>query len=208
MEERIYGFTPSVIDGSERVFEGDDKVELPERYSYRAYLPNVLDQGSDSICVPCAVSAFLNWRGNLKNGITKDNNISLYDIYESRTNYGEGMSYKDAFKYLKNNGVKSKLGKLKIKSYGKINSILALKYAIVMNGPCCGALPVYSERNEFWKELTGDRFLGGHAISIVGYDEKGFFIRNSWGTSFGDDGYIHIANEDMDLMMEIWTIIE
>ena len=208
MEERIYGFTPSVIDGSERVFEGDDKVELPERYSYRAYLPNVLDQGSDSICVPCAVSAFLNWRGNLKNGITKDNNISLYDIYESRTNYGEGMSYKDAFKYLKNNGVKSKLGKLKIKSYGKINSILALKYAIVMNGPCCGALPVYSERNEFWKELTGDRFLGGHAISIVGYDEKGFFIRNSWGTSFGDDGYIHIANEDMNLMMEIWTIID
>ena len=208
MEERIYGFTPSVIDGSERVFEGDDKVELPERYSYRAYLPNVLDQGSESICVPCTVSAFLNWRENLKNGITKDNDISLYDIYESRTNYGEGMSYKDAFKYLKNNGVKSKLGKLKIKSYGKINSILALKYAIVMNGPCCGALPVYSERNEFWKELTGDRFLGGHAISIVGYDEKGFFIRNSWGTSFGDDGYIHIANEDMNLMMEIWTIID
>lgn len=207
MEERIYGFTPSIIDGSEKVFEGNDKVELPEKYTYRPYLPDVLNQGSESICVPCTLSAFLNWRENLKNGITKDNNVALYDIYDSRTNYGEGMSYKDAFKYLKNKGVKSKAGNLKIHSYGKVNSILALKYAIVMNGPCCGALPVYSEREEFWKQLNGDRYLGGHAISIIGYDEEGFFIRNSWGANFGDNGYVHIKNDDMNKMIEIWTII-
>ena len=208
MEERIYGFTPSVIDGSERIFEGDEKIELPERYSYRAYLPEVLDQGIYSICVPCTVSAFLNWRENLKNGDTKDNDIALFDIYKSKTNLGEGMTYKEAFKYLKNNGVKSKAGTLKIKSYGKINSILALKYAIVMNGPCCGALPVYSEFEDFWIKRPGDKFYGGHAISIIGYDEDGFFIRNSWGDSFGDDGYTYIKNDEMNAMMEIWTIIE
>lgn len=208
MEERIYGFTPSVIDGSERIFEGDEKIELPERYSYRAYLPEVLDQGRDSICVPCTVSAFLNWRENLKNGDTKDNDIALFDIYKSKTNLGEGMTYKEAFNYLKKNGVKSKAGILKIKAYGKVNSILALKYAIIMNGPCCGALPVYSEFEDFWIKRSGDNFLGGHAISIIGYDEDGFFIRNSWGDSFGDDGYTYIKNDEMNAMIEIWTIIE
>lgn len=207
MEERVFGFKPSVIDGTERIFEGDEKIELPEKYTYKAYLPQVLDQGSDSICVPCTVSAYLNWKENLKNGDTKDNKIALYDIYKSRTNTGEGMTYKDAFHYLRHNGVKSKSGILKINSYGKINNILALKYAIVMNGPCCGALPVYSNDKEFWKKKYGDKMLGGHAISIVGYDEGGFFIRNSWGSSFGDNGYTYIKNEDMDIMIEMWTII-
>ena len=117
------------------------------------------------------------------------------------------MTYKDAFHYLRHDGVKSKSGNLKINLYGKINDILALKYAIVMNGPCCGALPVYSNDKEFWKKKYGDTLLGGHAISIIGYDEGGFFIRNSWGSSFGDDGYTYIKNEDMDIMIEMWTII-
>ena len=108
MEERVFGFKPSIIDGTERIFEGNEKIELPEKYTYKAYLTKVLDQGSDSICVPCAVSAYLNWKENLRNGYIKDNKISLYDIYESRTNDGDGMTYKDAFHYLRHNGVKSK----------------------------------------------------------------------------------------------------
>lgn len=33
----------------------------------------------------------------------------------------------------------------------------------------------------------------GHAVTIVGYDEVGFIIKNSWGTSWGRDGYARIA---------------
>lgn len=208
MGKRIFGFKPSIIDGTERIFDGDEKIELPEKYTFKAYLPQVIDQGSDSICVPCTVSAYLNWKENLKNGDIKDNKVSLFEIYNAKTNDGEGMTYKDAFGYLKHKGVNSKSGILKINSYGKINNILALKYAIVMNGPCCGALPVYSYEKEFWKKKKGSRFLGGHAISIIGYDEGGFFIRNSWGSDFGDNGYTYIENKDMDIMMEMWTIID
>lgn len=40
-----------------------------------------------------------------------------------------------------------------------------------------------------------------HAVNIVGYgtDEKGqnyFKIRNSWTTSWGEQGYIRLANDD------------
>jgi len=34
---------------------------------------------------------------------------------------------------------------------------------------------------------------GGHAVAIVGYDESGFIIRNSWGTTWGKDGFAHAS---------------
>lgn len=33
---------------------------------------------------------------------------------------------------------------------------------------------------------------GGHAVTIVGYDDRGFLIKNSWGESWGDGGYATI----------------
>ena len=208
MEEKLFGFKPSQIDGTERIFSADETIELPDKYTYRPYLPQVLDQGDQPICVPCTVSAYLNWRENLKNGETKDNKISLFDIYKVRANKGEGMTYKDAFKFLRHNGVKSKEGVLKINAYGMIKNIENLRYALVMNGPCCGALPVYNIDSDFWIKKPCDKLMGYHAISIVGYDEEGFFLRNSWGSGFGDRGYTHIKNNDMDKMLEIWTIID
>ena len=35
----------------------------------------------------------------------------------------------------------------------------------------------------------GGTGYGGHAVTIVGYDERGFLVKNSWGTTWGDDGY-------------------
>lgn len=207
MEEIMFGFMPSEIDGTEKIFNGDEKIELPNKYTYRPYLPKVINQGERSICVPCTMSAYLNWRENLKDGVTKDNHISLDEIYDSRTNGGEGMTYKAAFKFLRTEGVKSDNGKLKISSYGRITDALTLKYALVMNGPCFGALPVYNSNHDFWEKYPNDKLLGYHAISIVGYDEEGFFIRNSWGTSFGDKGYTHIKNNDLQIMLEMWTVI-
>lgn len=208
MSEIMFGFKPSEIDGTERIFNGDEKIELPEKYTYRPYLPKVIDQGERSICVPCTISAYLNWRENLKDGKIKDNSISLDDIYNSRSNTNDGMTYKDAFKYLRHDGVKSKNGKLKITTYGRITNPLMLKYAIVMNGPCFGALPVYNNDYDFWNKKAGDELKGYHAISIIGYNEDGFFIRNSWGESFGDKGYTHIADNELNKMLELWTIIE
>lgn len=204
----MFGFKPSEIDGSEKIFNGSEKIELPKEYTYRPYLPKVIDQGERSICVPCTMSAYLNWRENLKDGVTKDNHISLDEIYKSRTNSGEGMTYKAAFKFLRTNGVKSDNGKLKISLYSRVLNPITLRYALVMNGPCFGALPVYNSNHDFWEKYPNDKLLGYHAISIVGYDEDGFIIRNSWGVSFGDKGYTHIKNEDIDKMLEIWTVIE
>ncbi len=208
MRDLVLGCIPSKMDGSERIFSVEEEVTLPSYYSYVDTLPSVLDQGSEQICVPCTVSSYLNWRENLRVGSIKDNGVSLYEIYRSRTNNGEGMTYKDALSYLRKKGVKSDVGRLHIKQYGRVMSIMMLKYAIIMNGPCFGALPVFSDRDKFWKKTYGDIFMGYHAIAIVGYDEEGFIIRNSWGDNFGDNGYVTIPYNDFKELIEIWTVME
>lgn len=208
MEKKNYGFVKSVIDGSEIIFGCPAGETIPEKYSYREYLPNVIDQGNLSICVPCSLSAYLNWKMNIESGEVKDNSVHLFEIYKSRTNNGEGMTFKDAFKFLRHGGVSTNKGKVQIGTYGKINSINDLRHAIVLNGPCFGALPVYNDRCEFWNKGGKDRLVGYHAISIVGYDEDGFVIRNSWGDKYCDNGYTKIKYDDFDRLIEVWTVID
>jgi len=202
------GFVPSVIDGSELSFEHNAQVTLPEKYSYVNVLPQVINQGKLSICVPCSLSAYLNWKANLHVLTNDDNSIALFDIYNSRENKGEGMTFKAAFKYLRNHGVDSAVGNLMIGHYGKVNEIKDLQFAIISNGPCFGALPVYGAYCDFWNKKKGTTIQGYHAISIVGYDQEGFIIRNSWGKQFCNDGYTKINYKDFKKMLEVWTVID
>lgn len=205
-----YGYAQSVMDGSEQKFQVLKSMDIPESYSYVPYLPKVLNQGDQPICVPCSLSAFLNWNINVDTDGNnhRDNNIYLLDIFNSRTTSGNNsMSFKDALHYLRHNGVESDKGNLKIDSYAMVKSELPLKQALILNGPAVGGLPVWNESNYFWKKNAGDTFQGGHAISIVGYDKNGLIIRNSWGESFGKDGYIYLDWDDLKNFYEIWTMI-
>ncbi len=38
-----------------------------------------------------------------------------------------------------------------------------------------------------------ERYYGGHAVTIVGFDDYGFWIKNSWGTEWGEGGYARIS---------------
>ena len=211
---RNYGFKMSKLDGTEYEFKVTKNLSLPFTYSYKKYLPPILNQGEKSICVPCALSAHLDWNYNVDNNgkIFKENKILLNDIYEARKDKTKdnGMQIKEALDYLRKIGVKSKNGLMKIRNYAKVTSTVALKYALIMNGPCIGALRVYNEnKTDFWnRDFTGQDFLGGHAVAIVGYDEKGFIIRNSWGNSYGRGGYSTISYDEANKFLELWTIYD
>ena len=201
------GFENSTIDGSEYVFGSGMQVnQIPKSYSYQKFLPKVINQYDSPICVPCSIGSYLNWRENLKTGVRQDNGINYYEIYDTFGNEA-GMTFKDAFKYLRHNGVSSDVGLLKIGAYAMVKSSYGLRLAILMNGPCFGALPVYNSTDEFWIKREGDNLLAYHAIAIVGYDEGGFIIRNSWGTEYGDNGYGYIENKNINKFIELWTVI-
>ena len=59
-----------------------------------------------------------------------------------------------------------------------------------------GILYVTAVVHSGWDRVATDglipwerRKLGGHAFAIVGFDERGFWIQNSWGTGWGRKGY-------------------
>lgn len=41
-----------------------------------------------------------------------------------------------------------------------------------------------------------DSLLGGHAFALVGYNERGFIVQNSWGTGWGACGFAVMPYED------------
>lgn len=48
---------------------------------------------------------------------------------------------------------------------------------------------------------------GGHAFAIVGYNSKGFWIQNSWGDDWGDDGLALWLYEDWATnIMDAWVV--
>lgn len=41
-----------------------------------------------------------------------------------------------------------------------------------------------------------DEILGGHAFAIVAFDERGFWIQNSWGPDWGHQGFALVSYQD------------
>ncbi len=57
-----------------------------------------------------------------------------------------------------------------------------------------------------------EAFLGGHAIILIGYDDKTklFKFRNSWGSNWGDNGNGYLPYkyiQDRNLAMDFWRIM-
>ena len=52
----------------------------------------------------------------------------------------------------------------------------------------------------------GSALKGGHAFCIVGYNQKGFLVQNSWGPQWGDEGVALWLYEDWALnLMDAWV---
>lgn len=55
----------------------------------------------------------------------------------------------------------------------------------------------YTDKTTVLKEYDKENQKGGHAVVLVGYTKDHFIIRNSWGTEYGDNGYVYATNEYM-----------
>lgn len=204
---KTFGFIPSLITWNTPKYKAPASQPLPKKYTYRPFLSPVTNQGTDPYCIPHSIATWLNWRENTKTGIKVDNHIRYQDIYRAKKVTGEGMTYQEAFDFLKKKGVKTDKGVMKISQVGYIPNINALKAALIANGPCFGALPVYDpDCNQFWKR-NGSPVQGWHSITIVGWNEVGFIIRNSWGVAYGDKGYMTLPYADASNFKELWTIL-
>ena len=76
-----------------------------------------------------------------------------------------------------------------------------------------GVIYASAQIHSNWDDLKGNHIepggkpVGGHAFAIVGYDDKGFWILNSWGPKWGADGIAHWAYRDWAAtIMDGWVL--
>jgi len=82
-------------------------------------------------------------------------------------------------------------------------NIRLIKEAVVNYGPVEVGFYVYADFPDYSGGIyqhTTENFLGGHAVSIVGfgkYDGRDYYIvKNSWGLNWGENGYFRIFADD------------
>ena len=170
----------------------DAQMELPESYEVKNQY-DVLNQGNEGSCVSCALIEAYHFHQLSHN---KKLDLPWYYFYENRKDKSkDGMSIREAFEMLINEN--------RIVMFSRLASLDYLKKSILLNGPAVIGLIAKSESTEFWK---GNQVLGGHAVAVVGYDEYGLKIKNSWGMSYGYGGYATLSYSDFSLVKEAWSI--
>jgi hypothetical protein len=181
-----FGLIKSNLVGDERHFYKSQPVGNQFTHS----VGEVINQGEDPICAACAVCTFLNWR-------FPDRYWNPWALFKSAGGTRDGISFKEILSYLRKKGI--------IQEYALIHSEQALRTAIRVNGPCLGALNVYNSNNcDFW---DGKRLEGGHGISLIGWHNDDFVIRNSWGDKWCKGGNTSLPGNRFNLLQEMWTII-
>jgi len=86
-----------------------------------------------------------------------------------------------------------------------VPNIISIKECLSHDNPVVAGIPVYESletKDVNWSGIVpvpgpGEKLLGGHAIALVGYDDKTQRVKfqNSWGTGWGDKGYGYIPYE-------------
>ena len=106
--------------------------------------------------------------------------------------------------------------KRKVTGYQRCTDFNAVKNAVAAGRPVTIGFNVYDSFEGAWADIphgragsgmmpfpnvSTEQLLGGHAVCIVGYDDTmpvagkangRFIVRNSWGTSWGDNGYFYM----------------
>ncbi len=92
-------------------------------------------------------------------------------------------------------------------------TVSALKTALNAFGPLVTTMQVYADFYSYKSGIysyTSGLYEGGHAVLLVGYDDAGqyFIVKNSWNTSWGDQGYFKIAYSEISSVVNFgdWTI--
>ncbi|MCK7628231.1 C1 family peptidase [Streptomyces sp. RS10V-4] len=77
-----------------------------------------------------------------------------------------------------------------------------VKAALAQGEPVVIAIPVYNSffrltrqqaASYTYRPAAGEQLAGGHAMTIVAYNSKGVRVENSWGTGWGDRGFINLS---------------
>jgi len=132
-----------------------------------------------------------------------DQGALIYDALNLAVNKGIStlatMPYSDRdYRTQPSSGAFSEAASYKAVNWYRINDTSQIKAALVNRKPVVCGISIYqsfynlSGSNSVYNTADGNN-LGGHAVTIVGYDDNkfggAFKIINSWSPNWGDEGY-------------------
>ena len=116
----------------------------------------------------------------------------------------------------------------KVTAYARCTNLAGIKNALAAGQPVTIGFSVYSSFEGGWGNIphgqagsgmmpmpnkNTEQLLGGHAVCVVGYNDTlnggRLICRNSWGTSWGDNGYFYMPYgviNDTSMSSDFWTI--
>jgi C1A family cysteine protease len=107
--------------------------------------------------------------------------------------------YVENFKIHPSTEAEAEAGKYKIKTATHLHTLQDMKHCLASGNAFIGGISVYASFESEMVARTGnvpmpqagEEILGGHAITIVGYNDQNqtFIMRNSWSSSWGVGGY-------------------
>ena len=213
--------TAAAIKAQEAMMAFEADIAIPAKVDWRDrdgdWTTPIKDQGGCGSCVSFGVAATIEARINIAcKQANLNKNLSEAHLFFCGCGNccGNGWNFPPALDYCKNTGIglessfpysdndqPCKQGVspfIKISGWTKLLSMSDRKQVIAEKGPVVGGLAVYSD---FFSYKTGvykrtsDNLRGYHAVCVVGYDDeqKCWICKNSWGTSWGDNGWFKIG---------------
>jgi C1A family cysteine protease len=222
---QMCGLLPGVYDPASVPGEA----EITEPMAFRGYETphtSIKDQGSCGSCYAFGACATYEGFRKKKTGETTDLSEQYFMMKAKAIGpYGgcQGWYLDTSMNLLKNYGVPAEsccpykayetacpstcTGTYKITSFAGTSTQSGIKNGLNY-GPVYVGFAVYTDFSSYtsgYYAYTSGSLRGYHAVAVVGYDDIGFKVKNSWGTGWGESGYFRILYSQMTNSVQFGT---
>jgi C1A family cysteine protease len=233
---RHFGFRQAAPDSRDRMFRIGRITPLPNVVDLRPDCPTAFDQGNLSSCVACAVVGCVGYQDGLTTGPDMSQLFTYYNarLIDGDPGSDNGTYVKSAIQAVKVAGLApdhdwpydeakvcvepsekayDEAKQYPIESYEKLTYGYDMRVCLARGVPFTGGIRVYESFMDVTSDLVpeigaNESEVGLHAVMFCGYDidRNLFLIRNSWGPTWGKDGFAWLPACYWRGTMDMWAI--
>ena len=205
------------------------KIELPVKTNNVSLELSVKDQDSLPICAGCSGAGDQESMDVQDIGLSEE--LSAMYLYNNRKDPStDGMDNLDLMKIRQKKGTclerlypigstgepsqEAVINALnhRIGPYARVDTQEALNTILASGRTVIMAIPVYNFTERMWFRRPGDPIngYGGHDVRVIDYNDeiRKRLVKNSWGESFGNGGYVEMDYDDFNCAWEYWAAVD